>query len=359
MSQICCRRKAVSGRLRAIIAPLLNSVCSTPSRALMIAALVAACVSAEAAASTLDDVRKRGVLRCGVSEGLAGFSSPGPDNRWIGFDVDYCRAMAAAVLGDPEKVEFIPLSATARFDALAGKAIDVLSRNTTWTLERDIVLDLEFVGVSYYDGQGFMTRRSNGLSSALQLVGATICVLDGTTSRKNAERYFTENKVNVTVKAYLTRDELVQAYDREACDAYSADTSGLASDRLRLKGPDEHVLLPEVISKEPLGPVVRQDDWRWVEIARWVLHLLINAEEAGWTQEAAASGGGSASITVSRAINERLGLDREWPTAVIRAVGNYGEIFSRNVGAQSPLELSRGINALWTAGGILYAPPMR
>ena len=313
----------------------------------------------DASASTLDDVRKRGKLRCGVSEGLPGFSSQDEDKRWSGFDVDYCRALAAAVLGDPDRNEFVPLSATARFDALATEKIDVLSRNTTWTLERDVVLGFEFVGVSYYDGQGFLTRRSNGVSSALQLVGASVCVLEGTTSETNARRYFADNSVSVTIKPFQVRDELVKAYDAEKCDAYSADASGLASDRQRMSEPDAHMLLPEVISKEPLGPVVRQDDPQWVEIGRWVLYLLINAEEVGWTKAAAESGSNEPPISVSQTVAKKLGLDAQWPTFVIKAVGNYGEIFARNVGEGSPLELSRGVNALWTRGGILYAPPLR
>jgi general L-amino acid transport system substrate-binding protein len=315
--------------------------------------------NAGASAGTLDDVRKRGTLRCGVSEGLPGFSSQGKDKRWTGFDVDYCRALAAAVFDDPEKVDFVPLSATARFDALAEKKIDVLSRNTTWTFERDVALGLEFVGVSYYDGQGFLTRQSNGVSSALQLVGARVCVLDGTTSETNVQRYFADNKVRVTIESFQVREELVKAYDAEKCDAYSADTSGLASDRQRLSEPDAHVLLPEVISKEPLGPVVRQDDRQWIEIGRWVLYLLINAEEVGWTKVAAESGSQEQPIVVSEAASRKLGLDTQWPVFVIKAVGNYGEIFMRNVGASSPLELPRGVNALWARGGILYAPPLR
>ena len=314
---------------------------------------------ASAAAGTLDDVRKRGTLRCGVSEGLPGFSSQGEDKRWTGFDVDYCRALAAAVLGNASKIEFVPLSATARFEALAAKKIDVLSRNTTWTFERDIMLGLEFVGVSYYDGQGFMTRRSNGVQSALQLVGASVCVLDGTTSAANAQRYFADNNISVTIQPFQAREELVKAYDAGTCDAYSADASGLASDRQRMSEPDAHMLLPEVISKEPLGPVVRQDDRQWIEIGRWVLYLLINAEEAGWTKAAAGGGAAEQPISVSQAATQQLGLDTQWPVLVIKAVGNYGEVFARNVGADSPLELPRGVNALWTRGGILYAPPLR
>ena len=312
-----------------------------------------------AMAGTLEEVRKRGMLRCGVSEGLPGFSAQDKDKRWQGFDVDFCRALAAPVFDDPEKIEFVPLSATSRFGALARNEIDVLSRNTTWTLERDVVRDLEFLGVSYYDGQGFMTRRSHGLSSALQMAGVTVCVLAGTTSETNAKRFLAANKQEVAVKSFDGRDDLLKAYDAGQCGAYSADRSGLASNRQRLRKPDDHMLLPEVISKEPLGPVVRQGDPQWADVGRWVLNLLVNAEEVGWTKAAAASGSGEPPLSVSKEISDKLGLDPDWPVAVVKAVGNYGEIFDRNVGSNSPLDLPRGVNALWTRGGILYAPPMR
>lgn len=308
-----------------------------------------------AGAGTLDDVRKRGTLNCGVSEGLEGFSAQDKAKVWSGFDVDFCRAVAAAVLGDSSKINFVSLSTTTRFEALTSGKIDILSRNTTWTLSRDVVLGFEFVGISYYDGQGFMTRRDNGLSSALQLAQATICLLEGTTSQTNAQHFFAEKKIEVKFKAYKDRGTLVKDYDAKRCDAYSADRSGLASDRLRTSDPEAHMLLPEVISKEPLGPVVRQDDAQWAEINRWVLYLLVNAEEAGWTQQTA----NSAMIKTADEVNSKLGLDKAWPVNVISAVGNYGEIFERNVGSGSRLGLTRGVNALWTRGGILYAPPMR
>lgn len=308
-----------------------------------------------ATAGTLDDVRQRGVLNCGVSEGLEGFSAQDKAKAWRGFDVDFCRAVAAAVLGDSQKVSFVPLSTTTRFEALKSGKIDLLARNTTWTLSRDVVLGFEFAGVSYYDGQGFMTRRANGLSSALQLAQATICLLEGTTSQTNAAQFFAEKKINVTLKTYKDRAELVKDYDANRCDAYSADRSGLASDRLRTSDPEAHMLLPEVISKEPLGPVVRQGDAQWADINRWVLFLLVNAEEVGWARKDAAK----AMIVTSDEVNAKLGLDKAWTVNVIAAVGNYGEIFDRNVGAGSRLGLTRGVNALWTRGGILYAPPMR
>jgi general L-amino acid transport system substrate-binding protein len=310
-------------------------------------------------AATLDEVRSRGVLNCGVSEGLAGFSSRNADGTWSGFDVDYCRAVAAAVFGDPEKIAFVPLSATARFDALTSKKIDVLSRNTTWTMERDVLRGFEFIGVSYYDGQGFMTRRANGLSSTLQLGRASICVLDGTTAQTNAERYFERNAIKVEFKSFKDRSALIKAYDSGDCLAYSADRSGLASDRTRMRQPDEHMLLPEVISKEPLGPLVRDGDAQWADITRWVLFLLINAEEVGWTQHAASKPALATAISPETGASAAVGLDPAWFETVIKAVGNYGEIFARNIGQESPLGLDRGINALWNQGGILYAPPMR
>lgn len=329
-----------------------------PNRLASLSAVFALGIAAAvlpASAGTLDEVRKRGTLNCGVSEGLEGFSAQDKAKVWHGFDVDFCRAVAAAVLGDSNKIKFVPLSTTTRFEALTSGKIDILSRNTTWTLSRDVVLGFEFVGISYFDGQGFMTRRDNGLSSALQLAQATICLLEGTTSQTNAQRFFAEKKIEVKFKAYKDRGALVKDYDAKRCDAYSADRSGLASDRLRTSDPEAHMLLPEVISKEPLGPVVRQDDAQWADINRWVLYLLVNAEEAGWTQQTAAS----AMFKTADEVNTKLGLDKAWAANVIGAVGNYGEIFERNVGAGSRLGLTRGVNALWTRGGILYAPPMR
>lgn len=312
-----------------------------------------------AAAATLDTVKKRGKLVCGVSEGLPGFSAPDGTKTWRGFDVDICRAVSAAIFGAPDKVDYVPLTASARFEALTSGKIDLLSRNTTWTLSRDVELGLEFVGVTYYDGQGFMTRAENGLSSALQLNSARICILAGTTSVDNARAYFEGHGIKVELKEFDKREDALQAYDRRDCDALSADRSALASQRSSLKDADDHVLLPEVISKEPLGPVVRQDDPAWAELVRWVVFLLINAEEAGWSSADVAAKPDASPISVPGAVNARLGLDANWPRAVIGAVGNYAEIFQNNVGEDSPLRIKRGINALWSRGGILYAPPMR
>ncbi len=310
-------------------------------------------------ANTLQSVKDRGHLICGVSEGLVGFSAQNDKKAWAGFDVDFCRAVAAATLGSADKVKYVPLSATERFDALNAGKIDLLSRNTTWTLERDVVLGLEFPGVSYYDGQGFMTRIENGLSSVLQLASARICVLKGTTSLENAKSYFQRKQVSVTFIEFEERGDALKAYAARKCDAYSADLSALASQRSQLDDSDAHVLLPEVISKEPLGPVVRKDDPAWAELIRWTLFLLVNAEEQGWTQEKAIEQPDDAPISLSEKANNQLGLSGDWSRNVIAAVGHYGEIFDRNIGKNSPLQLGRGINALWTNGGILYAPPVR
>lgn len=328
-------------------------------RAALLALLTFVMPSGGAGAGTLDTVREAGALRCGVSEGLIGFSAQDADQAWRGFDVDYCRALAAAIFGDGDKVAFVPLGASDRFEALKAGKIDILSRNTTWTLGRDIEAELEFVGVSYYDGQGFMVGVERGLSSALQLDGAKVCILGGTTSVDNAKSYFARNELKVQVVEFEKRDEALAAYQKGDCTAYSADRSALASQRSGLPEPDAHMLLPEVISKEPLGPAVRQDDPAWSELARWVLFLLVNAEEAGWTSAKADAPPAEFADNALRKAGAKLGLDAGWASDVIRTVGNYGEIFERNVGAESPLKLERGINALWTQGGILYAPPMR
>jgi len=329
---------------------------------LALAAMALALLAAPAGAATLDDARKRGAIICGVSEGLLGFSQKGGNGKWSGFDVDFCRAVAAALFADPEKVRYVPLSAEARFEALSSGKIDLLSRNTTWTLSRDARRGLEFVGVTYYDGQGFMLRLDNGLTSALQLGGASICVLSGTTSEANLERFFAVRDIPYTVLTFDRRDDVLAAYEARRCDAYSADRSALASQRLQLKFPDEHTILPEVVSKEPLGPVVREGDAAWADLVQWVLFLLINAEEAGWSSTAKPADmkpAVKALIAAAGTSAAGLGLDKAWAQTVIAKVGNYGEIFQRNIGADSPLEIGRGVNALWTKGGILYAPPMR
>ena len=314
----------------------------------------------ETAASTLQAVRDRAVLNCGVSEGLLGFSAPIEGKGWKGFDVDFCRALAVAVLGDADKVKYLPLSADQRFRALREGRIDILSRNTTWTMRRDVELELAFVGINYYDGQGFMVPRSAGLSSALQLENAKICALAGTTTLDNAKRFFNRHKLAADFVTFASRKKALESYQAGKCEAYTADRSALASQRVTMARPGNHILLPEVISKEPLGPVVRQDDMQWLEITQWVLFLLINAEERGWSSKAAT--GGSAHIPVPivpEEVSRKLGLKTHWAVSVIRAVGNYGEIFERHLGSGGQLKIKRGANALWTRGGLLYAPPLR
>ena len=317
-----------------------------------------------ATAGTLDEVRAAGKLTCGVSEGLPGFSDMDANGAWHGFDVDFCRAVASAVLGDPDKVDFVPLSAAARFDALTQHKIDLLSRNSTWTMTRDLKLGIDFAGVSYYDGQGFLAVVLDGFTSALQLDGARICVIEGTTTQTNAANWFAARNMKVSFMTYATRHEARAAYAARECDVFTADRSALAAERSLLPVPADHIILPEVISKEPLGPVTRDDDRAWTDLVRWTLFGLIDAEEAGMTSASVdpQKFGGSAqrqrAIDMGKPAAEALGLADDWLAVVLAKVGNYGEIFDRNLGENSPLGIRRGMNALWTEGGILYAPPM-
>jgi general L-amino acid transport system substrate-binding protein len=317
-----------------------------------------------AAAGTIDDVRARGRLVCGVSEGLAGFSDRDSAGNWHGFDVDFCRAVAAAVLGDADKVDYVPLSATARFDALTSGQIDLLSRNSTWTMSRDLNLGIDFAGIAYHDGQGFLVRAVDGMTSALELIGARICVVSGTTTEENAARYFADHQIDVTFLRFTERGDARAAYVAGKCDAYTADSSALAAERSLMETPDDHVILPEVISKEPLGPVTREDDGRWTELVRWTLYGLINAEEDDLTAASVDPDKGDAAkrqeaVALGAPAAAKLGLADDWLAVVIASVGNYGEVFDRNLGEDTPLAIRRGVNALWTKGGILYAPPMQ
>lgn len=323
-------------------------------------ALLAAAAACGAQAGTIDDVRARGVLNCGVSEGLPGFSQTDSSGTWRGFDVDICRALAAAVLGDPAKVNYSPQSTASRFDALADGEIDVLSRNSTWTMSRDATLGLEFAGIAYYDGQSFMAPASYGMRSALELFGARICVITATTTEDNAAEFFGSKGIDVTFMRFDSRAEARQAYAEEKCDAITADRSALAAERSLMDKPDDHIVLPEVISKEPLGPVTRDDDSAWTDVVRWTLYGLINAEEQGLTSAAVTSAEPSRdkATGLGRPAAAALGLDDDWLAKAIASVGNYGEIFERNLGVDTPLGIERGINAPWNAGGILYAPPM-
>ncbi|MCB1487408.1 MAG: amino acid ABC transporter substrate-binding protein [Bauldia sp.] len=336
-------------------------------RAAFLAALALGVVATQgigtASASTLDDVRGRDKLICGISEGLAGFSDKDQAGNWYGFDVDFCRAVAAAVLGDPAKVDYVQLSATDRFKALTDGKIDLLSRNSTWTMSRDLDLGIDFAGVAYYDGQGFLAHAVDGMSSALELNGARICVVTGTTTEDNAAEYFANNGMEVTFLRFADRGEARKAYAAGDCDVYTADSSALAAERSLLEVPDDHVLLREVISKEPLGPVTRESDPQWTELVRWVLYGLINAEEAELTAASVDEKTGDPAKR-QKAMQfgapgvKEFGLADDWLIVVLDAVGNYGDIFERNLGEDTPLALRRGVNALWTQGGILYAPPM-
>ena len=333
----------------------------------LIAAGVAALAAASAAqAGTLEDVRAKGFIQCGVSQGLPGFSNADDSGKWTGLDVEMCEAVAAAVFGDKNAVKYTPLSAKQRFTALSSGEIDILSRNTTWTMTRDTQLGLNFAGVNYYDGQGMMVPTALGVSSATELDGANICTNTGTTTELNITDYFRANGMSFNLVAFEKADEVVAAYDAGRCDVYTTDRSGLAAQRGKLTNPDDHVVLPEIISKEPLGPVVRQGDDVWFNIVRWSLNAMINAEEMGITS------GNINQMTYNKItpaearfigkegkFGAELGLADDWAYQIIRQVGNYGESYERNVGPNTPLKLDRGVNALWSQGGILYAAPIR
>jgi general L-amino acid transport system substrate-binding protein len=320
-----------------------------------------------ATAATLDDIKAKGFIQCGVSQGLPGFSNPDDKGNWTGLDIDVCRALAAAVFGDATKVKFTPLSAKERFTALQSGEVDILSRNTTWTMSRDTALGLNFAGVNYYDGQGFMVRKGLGVTSALELSGANVCTNTGTTTELNAADYFRANNMPYQIVAFEKADEVVQAYDAGRCDVYTTDASGLYAQRLKLTNPDEHMVLPEIISKEPLGPVVRQGDDGWFNVVKWVHFATVNAEELGVTSANVDEMKGSADaappikrlLGVEGKFGEAIGLSNDWAYNVVKSVGNYGEMFDRNVGPSTPLGIARGLNALWSKGGLQYAPPVR
>ncbi|CAN7298762.1 amino acid ABC transporter substrate-binding protein [Bradyrhizobium sp. LjRoot220] len=333
---------------------------------LVLTLAVAAGLSVQtAAAQTLKTVKDRGMLSCGVSQGLPGFSSPDDKGNWTGLDVDVCRAIAAAIFNDASKIKFVPLSAKDRFTALQSGEIDVLSRNTTWTLSRDTSLGANFTGVTYYDGQGFMVKKALKVNSALELNSASVCVQQGTTTEQNLADYFKGNNMKYEVIAFGTNDEAVKAYESGRCDVFTTDVSGLYADRLKLANPADHVVLPEVISKEPLGPMVRHGDDQWADVVKWTLYAMITAEELGITQKNADEMAKSDKPELKRVfgtdgnLGEQLGLTKDWVSRIVKSVGNYGESFERNVGAGSKLGIARGINALWSKGGIQYAPPIR
>jgi general L-amino acid transport system substrate-binding protein len=318
-----------------------------------------------AVAQTLKAIKDRGHLVCGVSQGIAGFSAPQANGEWTGFDVDFCRALAAAIVDDPRKVTFVPLTANERFPALTSGKIDVLSRNSTWTMEREASFELVFAGVTYYDGQGFMVRRARNAGSALDLGGSRVCVQSGTTTELNLADYFNANGMKYEPVVQATVDEIVKAYDTGACDVFTSDASQLYAIRLRLAKPADHVILPDIISKEPLGPAVRRDDMQWLTIVKWVHFAMLDAEELGVSTATLDAALASTKPDVRRLLGiegnygEQVGLTKDWVARVVRKVGNYGEVFERNVGSKTALGIPRGINQLWTSGGIMYAPPIR
>lgn len=335
------------------------------------AAATAAAVLAFAAGSanagpTVEAIKKRGLLNCGVSTGLVGFSQPDAQGKFSGLDVDFCKAVAAAVLGDAEKVKFFPYNAQQRFSALQSGEVDILSRNTTWTEQRDTALGLVFAGVTYYDGQGLMVNKKLGVKSAKELGGATICVQPGTTTELNLADYFRSQKIEFKPVVIQDLADVEKAFFEGRCDVYTTDASGLASTRAaRATNAADYIILPEIISKEPLGPAVRQGDFEWFNIVKWTYYGLVAAEEKGLTQSNVDKAKDSVDPEVKRMVGatpgmgKNLGLDEAWLYNAIKQVGNYGEIFERNVGAKTPLKLERGLNALWTDGGLQYAMPFR
>jgi general L-amino acid transport system substrate-binding protein len=322
-------------------------------------------VASVATAGILDDVKKKGFIQCGVNTGLAGFSAPNDKGKWEGFDVDFCRAMSAAIFGNADKVKYTPLTSKERFTALQSGEIDVLARNTTWTFTRDVKLGLEFIGSNYTDGQGFMVRKSLGVKSAKDLDGAAVCIQTGTTTELNLADYFRANKMKFTSVVFERADEIRAGYDAGRCDVYTTDRSGLAAQRSLLSKPNDHMVLPEVVSKEPLGPVIRHGDNKWGDVARWSLYALIVSEELGITSKNADQMKKSNNPEVLRLLGvegkqgEQLGVRADWAYNIVTQVGNYGEVYERHVGIKTPLMLERGLNQLWSKGGLLYAPPFR
>lgn len=324
-----------------------------------------AVVSMPAASQTLQAVKNRGALVCGVGPGVVGFSAPSASSQWGGFDVDFCRALAAAIFDDADKVKFVPLSAADRFRVLKAGEIDVLSRNSTWTMEREVELGLTFAAVTFYDGQGFMLRRAKKIESALDLDGSKVCVQSGTTTELNLADYFAANGMKYQPVLTASAEDTVKAYDAGQCDVMTTDASALHSERLKLAKPGDHVILPDVISKEPLGPAIRQGDAQWFNIVKWTHYAMLNAEELGVSSKTIDEALKSQKPDVKRLVGTEgnygglMGLTRDWAVRIIRRVGNYGEVYDRHVGTKTPLGIPRGINQLWTAGGIQYAPPIR
>lgn len=316
-------------------------------------------------ANTLRTVKNRGEVVCGVSQGLPGFSNPDNQGSWTGIDVDICRALAAAIFGNPKAVKYTALSAKERITALQSGEVDLLARNTTWSMHRDTALGVDFAAVNYYDGQGFMVRKELGVRSAKELDGATLCTNQGTTTELNAADYFRANGMKYDMVAFEKADEAIAAYNTGRCDAYTTDHSALYAQRLKLTDPKAHMVLPEIISKEPLSPVVRQGDDVWADIVQWSHYATVAAEELGVTSKNIDRMKSSKNPSIRRLLGldgtfgDNLGIRQDWAYQIVRHVGNYGEIFERNVGVNTPLGIKRGLNALWTKGGLQYAPPIR
>ena len=333
--------------------------------ALVAAATTAFVGGAQAQTGLLAQIKTRGTLTCGVGPGLAGFGIPDAQGVWSGLDVDLCKALSAAIFNDPNKVKYIPLSSKDRFTALQSGEVDLLSRNTTWTLSRDTSLGLNFAGVNYYDGQGFMVRKKLGVESALKLAGASVCNQQGTTTELNLADFFRANKMKYEVVAFASADETIKAYESGRCDAFTTDSSGLYAERLKLSVPADHIVLPEIISKEPLGPAVRHGDDQWLDVVKWTFNAMLNAEELGITKANVDEMLKSENPEIKRFVGtegkfgEPMGLSNDWAYRIVKHVGNYGESFEKNVGQGSLLKIARGQNALWTKGGLQYAPPIR
>jgi general L-amino acid transport system substrate-binding protein len=318
-----------------------------------------------ASAQTLKAVKDRGQLVCGANGTLAGFGMPDAQGNWTGFDVEFCRAIAAAIFNDPSKVKFVPLTAANRFTSLQSGDIDVLSRNTTWTMSRDTSLGVDFAAVNYYDGQGFMVHKALKVSSALELNDASVCVQQGTTTELNLADYFRSNNMSLKSVTFATGDEAIKAYDSGRCDAYTTDSSGLYGERVLLANPNDNIVLPEIISKEPLSPAVRQGDDNWEDIVRWVHYAMVDAEELGVSKTNLDDQMKSTNPEIRRLLGvegqfgEAMGLTNDWAVRVLKSIGNYGESFERTIGQGSALKIARGINALWTKGGLQYGIPVR
>lgn len=327
--------------------------------------VLATFLASQAFAGTLDTVKKNGKIKCGVSTGLAGFSAPDSKGSWRGLDVDFCRAVSAAIFGNADKVQYVSLNAQQRFTALQSGEIDLLSRNTTFNITRDTVVGINFVPATFYDGQGFMVRKKDGITSAKELDGASVCTQQGTTNELNMADFFRTNNMKFKPVVFESNEEVNQAFFKGRCDALTSDKSGLASERTKLKNPEDYVILPEVISKEPLAPAVRHGDDQWFDLVKWVVYAVIEAEELGINSKNVDSFSSTTNpairkfLGLSEGNGRGLGIDERWAYNVIKVVGNYEEIFNRHVGKDSPLKLDRGLNKLWNHGGILYSPPMR